>query len=205
MRYLVCTLCSLMIAVGSFAQNLPRGNASSSKPSNSTQSLTCSSFNSSTYYYEGIALQNIVSDALTLLLNHSENNNPTLKEATKQLLQTPHVQIVDNELGRLTKVKSTQISEMGIFDYPYFNCKFTQKGGDVYYRKTSGSQRQNGYIYKVDEKTRYFLGAWSVNDEPLKEYNSDQSILGAMFKLSSGKYIMIIVESRNSYNILEFK
>ena len=161
--------------------------------------------NSSTYYYEGIALQNVVSDALNFLLNHAENNNPALKETTKQLLQTNQVPIVDNELGKLTKVKSTQINRYGIFEYPYFSCKFMQRGESVYYRKTSGSQRQNGYIYKVDEKTRYFLGAWSVNDEPLKEYNSDQSILGAMFKLASGKYIMIIIEDRNSYNILEFK
>ena len=51
----------------------------------------------------------------------------------------------------------------------------------------------------------YFAGAWSVNDDPTKEYGSDQSITGVFYKLSSGKYIMIMPEGNSSVNILLFK
>ena len=121
------------------------------------------------------------------------------------MLGAVHVEFSDNELSNLTQVKSIQINSLGIFEYAYFKCKFEQRGNSVYYRKTSGSQRQNGYLYRLDEKTIYFLGAWSVNDDPIKDYNSDQAILGALYKLSSGKFIMVIPEGHDNYNILVFK
>ena len=104
----------------------------------------------------------------------------------------------------LKQVKSIQISNYGIFEYSYFNCKFTSKNGSIYYKKTTGSQRQNGFLYRKDTNTVYFAGAWSVNDDPTKEYGSDQSIVGIFYKLSSGKYIMIMGDD-SGVNILLFK
>jgi uncharacterized protein (TIGR02145 family) len=121
------------------------------------------------------------------------------------LLNQEHLPIVESELLKLKQVKSIQIVDYGIFEYSYFNCKFTQKDGNIYYKKTTGSQRQNGFLYRKDANTVYFAGAWSVNDDPTKEYGSDQSITGVFYKLSSGKYIMIMPEGNSSVNILLFK
>lgn len=120
------------------------------------------------------------------------------------LLNQEHLPIVESELLKLKQVKSIQIVDYGIFEYSYFNCKFTQKDGNIYYKKTTGSQRQNGFLYRKDANTVYFAGAWSVNDDPTKEYGSDQSIVGIFYKLSSGKYIMIMGDD-SGVNILLFK
>ena len=126
------------------------------------------------------------------------------KTEVLNLLNQTHLPIVENELLNLKQVKSIQISNYGIFEYSYFNCKFTSKNGSIYYKKTTGSQRQNGFLYRKDTNTVYFAGAWSVNDDPTKEYGSDQSIAGVFYKLSSGKYIMIMGDN-GGVNILLFK
>ena len=121
------------------------------------------------------------------------------------LLNQKHIPIIESELLNLKQVKSIQITNYGIFEYSYFNCRFTQKSGSIYYKKTTGSQRQNGFLYRKDANTVYFAGAWSVNDDPTKEYGSDQSVVGVFYKLSSGKYIMIMPGGNTSTNILLFK
>ena len=206
-RIYLFTICVLLAGL-TIAQNKPKGNTTQNAQSSSTQHLSCLTIKTADYYYENLALYNVVSSALTALLNLTADayyDYSSQKEYVKNLLQSQHVAFVDNELQRLTKVKSIQINGSGVFEYNFFACSFRQKNNSVYYRKTTGSQRQNGYLYRIDDKTRYFMGAWSVNDDPIKEYGSDQSIIGAMYKLSSGKYIMVIPEGNNCFNILEFK
>lgn len=199
-------ICCACIIGNVFAQNKPKGNAQNSPYSQSR--LTCAPFDKNTYYYEDIVLHSVISSALKSLNNLPADayyDNSSQKENVRQMLGAVHVEFSDNELSNLTQVKSIQINSLGIFEYAYFKCQFEQRGNSVYYRKTSGSQRQNGYLYRLDEKTIYFLGAWSVNDDPIKDYNSDQAILGALYKLSSGKFIMVIPEGNDDYNILLFR
>lgn len=206
MKRILLFLCCACIIGNVFAQNKPKGNAQNSPYSQSR--LTCAPFDKNTYYYEDIVLQSVISSALKSLKNLPADayyDNSSQKENVRQMLGAVHVEFSDNELSNLTQVKSIQINSLGIFEYAYFKCKFEQRGNSVYYRKTSGSQRQNGYLYRLDEKTIYFLGAWSVNDDPIKDYNSDQAILGALYKLSSGIFIMVIPEGNDNYNILLFK
>lgn len=206
MKRIFLFLCCACIIGNVFAQNKPGGNVQNSPYSQSR--LTCAPFDKNTYYYEDIVLQSVISSALKSLKNLPADayyDNSSQKENVRQMLGAVHVKFSDNELSNLTQVKSIQIESDGILEYAYFKCKFEQRGNSVYYRKTSGSQRQNGYLYRLDEKTIYFLGAWSVNDDPIKDYNSNQAILGALYKLSSGKFIMVIQEGNDNYNILLFK
>ena len=148
-----------------------------------------------------------IQNAKNLLDNQSADaymDRPSQKTEVRNLLNQKHLPIVESELLNLKQVKSIQISNYGIFEYSYFNCKFTSKNGSIYYKKTTGSQRQNGFLYRKDTNTVYFAGAWSVNDDPTKEYGSDQSIVGIFYKLSSGKYIMIMGDD-SGVNILLFK
>lgn len=148
-----------------------------------------------------------IQNAKNVLNNQSADaymDRASQKTEVLNLLNQKHLPIVENELLNLKQVKSIQISNYGIFEYSYFNCKFTSKNGSIYYKKTTGSQRQNGFLYRKDTNTVYFAGAWSVNDDPTKEYGSDQSIVGVFYKLSSGKYIMIMGDG-SGVNILLFK
>ena len=206
MKRSILFLCCACLIGNVFAQNKPKGNVQNNSYSQSR--LTCANFDRNTYYYEDIALKSVVSSALNSLRNLPADayyDSSSQKENVRQMLEAVHVKFTDSELSNLTQVKSIQMNSRGIYEYAYFKCKFEQRGNSVYYRKTSGSQRQNGYLYRLDEKTIYFLGAWSVNDDPIKDYNSDQALIGALYKLSSGIFIMVVPEGNDNYNILLFK
>ena len=202
--FIICALACMTLS----AQNKPKGNTQSSLTTSLQPKLSCAQYDANVHYYENKVLSEVISSAITVLVNLPTDayyDSPSQKADLLQMLRTPHLSFSEQELQNLKCVKSIQISTMGIFEYSYFKCSFTQKGSTVYYRKTTGSQRQNGNLYRVNEKTLYFLGAWSVNDDPIKDYNSDQAVIGAMYKLASEKYIMIIPEGNDMYNILLFK
>lgn len=125
------------------------------------------------------------------------------KPYTLGLLDSKVSNINLSEIALLRRVLLIQVSRLGIFSYDYFNCNFFYKNKTIFFQKTTGSQRKSGYLYKSDSQKFIFLGGWSVNDEPLTGYNSKNSVIGSLYKLSSGKYIMLFFEG-NSFEIYEF-
>ena len=145
-------------------------------------------------------------------LNKASDYLSNLSSTVSYIEERPYVQsllssnitnVSISELALLRKVRSIQITSYGIFSYDYFNCRFTNKNQTTFFKKTTGSQRKSGYLYRSENNRLIFLGGWSVNDEPLSEYNSENSVIGSLYKLSSGKVIMLFWEG-NGFEIYEF-
>jgi hypothetical protein len=62
--------------------------------------------------------------------------------------------------------------------YSWFNCRISNRGGGLYFEKTSGSQRTNGFLYPADGGFVY-LGASSVIGEPPHAYSGNGASAGA--------------------------
>jgi Domain of unknown function (DUF4893) len=62
--------------------------------------------------------------------------------------------------------------------YSWFNCRISNRGGGLYFEKTSGSQRTNGFLYPGDGGFVY-LGASSVTGEPPHAYSGSGASAGA--------------------------
>lgn len=59
--------------------------------------------------------------------------------------------------------------------YPWFKCKITDDGGGWVLRKVSGSQRTSGRLYTENDSRLVYLGAGTVNNDPVRKYNDDPS------------------------------
>jgi len=108
-----------------------------------------------------------------------------------KLVQQEKMPIRTQELFDFKKVKSIQGESLGIFEYDYFGCKFIEKNEKMFFQKTTGSQRKSGYLYRRDDYSFVFLGGWSVNNDPLTSYKSQNSEAGILYKVSQNKLILI--------------
>lgn len=105
----------------------------------------------------------------------------------------------------------------GLIVYGWFNCQITLKKDGVFFEKTSGSQRQSGFIYKRDEKSALLLAAPNQDHSgPIRAYSGPkggitdpqlQDELGVLSQLKDGRLRIVfpypVLES--TYNVLELK
>jgi hypothetical protein len=125
------------------------------------------------------------------------------KEIINKLIESNKYQLNADELVNFKKVCSIQGDKrLGIFSYPFYSCYFNIKGNSIFFKKTTGSQRKSGFLYKRDNYSYVFLGGSSVNDEQETTYTSDNSEAGILYKVSSNKLIMIFIDDYQ-YEILE--
>lgn len=126
--------------------------------------------------------------------------------AVRRLLTSRRLNISDRELASFKRVRSIQVSDMGIFSYPYFLCRFKKKEGRLFFEKTTGSQRKSGYIYDNRPDSKVFLGGWSVNNDPQTTYDSENSIAGKIYRIAADRIIMLfIAPDGRSFEIYELK
>lgn len=127
------------------------------------------------------------------------------KCAVEKLLDAKTYPISPEEMIGFKRVRSIQIdAHSGIFSYPYFNCRFREIAGRVFFEKTSGSQRKSGYLYQNSPESLIFLGGWSVNDDPQTAYGSVNSVAGTVYKIGPRKAIMIFPSENDRVEIYEF-
>lgn len=152
---------------------------------------------------------------LTLQLDvYSANNNilevneiDTLKiSQISELVNCIKLPINKNELTGYNKVKSIQCNTMGpgIAEYGFFPCRFYFRNNKIFFQKMGGSQRKSGYLYRKDEFSYVFLGAWSVNKNPTTEYGGEFSTAGIMYKVAPDTIIMIFTDD-SGYEIFIIK
>lgn len=126
-------------------------------------------------------------------------------DEVRRLLEAKTYPVAPAEMVGFKRVRSIQIDARdGIFSYPYFNCRFREIDGIIFFEKTSGSQRKSGYVYQNNPESLIFLGGWSVNDEPQTLYGSDNSVAGKIYKIGPRKAIMILPSDDNRVEIYEF-
>lgn len=112
--------------------------------------------------------------------------------------------ITPKDMIGFRRVRSIQIDARdGIFSYPYFNCRFKNVDGKVFFEKTAGSQRKSGFVYQNSPESLVFLGGWSVNDDPQTGYGSTNSVVGKVYKIGPRKAIMIFPTEEDRVEIYE--
>ena len=127
------------------------------------------------------------------------------KSDVEKLLNAKTYPISPKEMIGFSRVRSIQIDARdGIFSYPYFNCRFKEIDGKIFFEKTSGSQRKSGFLYQNSPNSLVFLGGWSVNDDPQTSYGSENSVAGTVYKIGTNKAIMIFPSEENRVEIYEF-
>lgn len=126
------------------------------------------------------------------------------KNMVEKLLNAKTYPITPKDMIGFRRVRSIQIDVRdGIFSYPYFNCRFKEADGKVFFEKTTGSQRKSGYVYQNSPESLVFLGGWSVNDDPQTGYGSTNSVVGKVYKIGPRKAIMIFPTEEDRVEIYE--
>lgn len=132
-----------------------------------------------------------------------------LQRLRKMLGQKEEAIGVKDLLG-LRKVRSVQINSYGVFQYPYFACKFKTKDAGLFFEKTSGSQRKSGMIFNDSPARMVFLGAWTVNDEPQQAYSrlasaptTEHDSVGIFIK-RGGRIVALFPDDKTRYEVYEF-
>lgn len=126
------------------------------------------------------------------------------KNMVEKLLNAKTYPITPKDMIGFRRVRSIQIDARdGIFSYPYFNCRFKEADGKVFFEKTTGSQRKSGYVYQNSPESLVFLGGWSVNDDPQTGYGSTNSVVGKVYKIGPRKAIMIFPTEEDRVEIYE--
>lgn len=125
-----------------------------------------------------------------------ENDIDTVKiSQISELVNCIKHPINKNELTGYNKVKSIQCNTMGpgIAEYGFFPCRFYFRNNKIFFQKIGGSQRKSGYLYRKDEFSYVFLGAWSVNENPTTEYGGEYSTAGIMYKVAPDTLVIIFI------------
>lgn len=63
--------------------------------------------------------------------------------------------------------------------YSWFRCSVTDRGGHLFFRKLTGSQRTSGWLYPNGDGSYVYLGASSMRSEPWHSYSGSAASVGA--------------------------
>ena len=144
----------------------------------------------------------------------AENNSAKEKEVIKRfkdLLNQEPQKLTTKDLIGLKRVRSIQISGFGVFSYPYFKCRFKNTETNLFFEKTTGSQRKSGFVFSNTADTLVFLGARTVNNEAQRQYSGlnkakDKQHDQAGVFIKRGKTVLAIFPKKgNRFEIYEFK
>jgi len=126
------------------------------------------------------------------------------KGEVEKLLNAKTYSVSPEDMIGFKRVRSIQIdARYGIFSYPYFNCRFMESDGKVFFEKSTGSQRKSGYLYQNTPESLIFLGGWSVNNDPQTKYGGENSLAGTVYKIGPRKAIMIFPTENDRVEIYE--
>jgi len=156
-----------------------------------------------------------IENAAIMLLKKAPE--PAKKEEKKELTRIKNLvsmareALKPNDLTTIKQVRSIQISQLGIFKYPFFNCRFKQTDKGIFFEKTAGSQRKSGLVFQDDDRSLVILAASTVNDEPQRTYsgftmskNPEHDNPGLIIR--RGKTFLAIFPGKNdSFEVHEFR
>lgn len=153
---------------------------------------------------DSIILSEGVMPAINYLLSLPEGSyGLDEKPYVHQILAAEKLSINLNDLALLCRVRSIRVDHTGIYSYNYFKCQFSLRDGNLFFQKTAGSQRKSGYLYRLDSKRLLFLGGSTVNNDPLTQYGSANSVAGILYRVGPTKYIMVF-PTDHDFEIYEF-
>jgi len=133
----------------------------------------------------------------------ASGSDVAVKANIRKILTADALPITSNDLVALRRVRSTQTNDLGIYQYSYFNCKFTREARTLFFNKTAGSQRKQGNISRMSKKYLIFSGCWYIGgDQPV--YDGEHHQVGLIFKYAPGKIAALFIEENGDLEVYEF-
>ncbi|MCB1208093.1 MAG: DUF4893 domain-containing protein [Verrucomicrobiales bacterium] len=152
---------------------------------------------------------------------HADSDQPDHVKVAKEvlaLLALPRAEAPDaSKLVGKWRVRSLQISDLGAYGYPFFDCVFRQEGATgIIFHKDSGSQRRMGIVGADSEKALLFVGAsyyadektsagYSALQEATVKTDPDRDSVGSLYQVGPGHCLLIFAPTRYGREIYELK
>lgn len=136
------------------------------------------------------------------------------KAVVEELLAEPHRALDAAALTGDWKVRSLQGGSYGIYTYPWFKARVTNRGGKLFFEKTSGSQRRSGWLLPPGDSGDWtFVGGATVNEDPQVGYSGsdgadaprESDSVGAVWSIAEDRVLMLLDVSENGYEIYQLK
>ena len=131
----------------------------------------------------------------------------------RELTEGEMLPVKRSELVGSWRCRSTQASSLGIFAYPFFQCRISGSPEGLLFQKISGSQRRSGYLFEDGGRRFVFLGGQHVNEDPARFYSGmsagfdgeglEMDTVGVLQKKGDGRFLMILDASPDRYELYE--
>lgn len=110
------------------------------------------------------------------------------------------------------KVRSIQVDRGFAYAYPFFNARISRLSDcDYRFAKISGSQRRAGTLYPLDDDKRQlaFLGASTVNNDPVRAYDvdsaSEYNSAGRLLRIGRNELLMVLDAGDDGFELYHLK
>ncbi len=135
----------------------------------------------------------------------------------RNLLALPRKEFADdNSLLGEWRVRSLQVSGLGAYAYPFFQCSIQREGKTgILFKKNTGSQRRFGLLARDGKHRFLFLGGSYYSDESPIPYSTlqDASVkadperdsAGHLFQLEKGRLLLVFAAEGSRGEIYELK
>lgn len=137
------------------------------------------------------------------------------KAVAEELASAPAEALAPKEWLGEWRVRSIQGTRYGVFVYPWFKARVTERDGRLFFEKTNGSQRRSGWLYAPTDgaKEWVFAGGASVNEDPQVPYSrdagasaaADSDSVGVAWKIGEGRLVMVLDVRGDDYEIYQLK
>lgn len=137
------------------------------------------------------------------------------KAVVEELLAEAHLPLDGKALLGEWRVRSLQGTRYGVFPYPWFKARVTQRDGKLFFEKLTGSQRRSGWLLPpADAKGDwYFVGGASVNEDPQVGYSKadgasearSSDSVGLAWGIAEDRVLMLLDTRGDDYEIYQLK
>jgi Domain of unknown function (DUF4893) len=136
------------------------------------------------------------------------------KAVAEELLAEPQLPLDAAALKGDWKVRSIQGGRYGIYAYPWFKARVTEREGKLFFEKLTGSQRRSGWLLPPQGQGSWILlGGATVNEDPQVAYSREagaqmaqsSDTVGQVWGIAEGRVLMLLDASADGYEIYQLK
>lgn len=104
------------------------------------------------------------------------------------------------------RCRNVQVSSLGVFGYPPFECRIRAVANGWFFEKVSGSQRVSGMLFRDDGQRLVLLGGATVNNEPQRGYTGDDrehQVFGVLIMPARNRAVVLFSDAQRRLELYE--
>ncbi len=143
-------------------------------------------------------------DALNYLTEHWNSNNDAECQNAKKLLSAKPLPLKASELQGYGRVRSIQMKSDDVYTYNYFKCRFTWEVDNLFFEKTTGSQRKWGQLFRMNDYYINLTGCYYYEGDEITYYRDESKlVVGQLKKVAANKVVMLF-RGKDGFELYEF-